>query len=249
MTKKKFKKIVAGVKTHGHFAAIIAVFSVVSLYAILSFWNSTNNYIDYLYSSTLFIDGIPVGESSHEVVPVGTFTDVMSDHVNAEAIGALYYEGIIGGYDDGSFRPDNNINRAEFLVIVSSVVDADFGGMVLGNCCEDVAEEWYSAFVCYAKQDGWIKGYSDGSCGPERAITRAEALKIAFEALDYEPCLVLEVAPYDDVALDAWYARYACSARIGGILSKAGMFNAEQELTRGELAQIIYNLMLAKGML
>jgi hypothetical protein len=74
-------------------------------------------------------------------------------------------------------------------------------------------------------------------------------LKIAFEALDYEPCLVLEVAPYDDVALDAWYARYACSARIGGILPKAGMFNAEQELTRGELAQIVYNLMLAKGML
>jgi hypothetical protein len=239
------------VRAHGHFIAILGLFVVVSLVAIFSFWSSTNMYLENMYASVVDVDGGEVVEEESVLgwnEPVEIFKDVWSDHINAEAIENLYYQGIINGYDDGSFKPDNNINRAEFLVVLTNVVDADFGGMVLSNCFTDVKEEWYATFVCYAKENGWVRGFEDGSFSPDQFITKAEVLKISFEALDYAPCEVLEVAPYEDVDLEAWYAIYACSGKIGGIIPKAGKFNAGNEVTRAELAEIIYKLMGEKAM-
>lgn len=247
MPKKKKKR--SDISSHGHFLAMMIVFVGVSMFAIFSFWSSTNDYIKYMYSSTLHSD-VPASDVVIEEIEEAyeIFSDVDSKHFNAEAIEILYNEGIINGHKDGSFKPENTINRAELLVILTNVVDADFGGQTLGNCCIDVEEQWFSAFVCYAKERNWMKGYEDGSCGPERPVSKAEALKIVFEALDYPVCEIVENPPYNDVELDAWYAPYACSGKDNGIIVKSGWFNADSELTRAEVSQIVYNVMVANGM-
>ncbi|NIA02433.1 MAG: hypothetical protein GWP15_03545, partial [Nitrospirae bacterium] len=178
-------------RSHGSFTGALLLFVAVSLFALFSFWSSTNDYINHLYASvsnndSIVVDGMKVGGEVEEVVEI--FADVTSEHINGVAIEALYDKGIIKGYIDGSFQPDNTINRAEFMVVVTNAVDSDFGGMTLGNCCTDVRDEWYSTFMCYGKQEGWIKGYEDGSCRPESSVTKAEAIKIAYEAMDFEVC-------------------------------------------------------------
>lgn len=239
------KDFVNELRPHGHFMGILTLFVVISLFSILSFWDSTNDYIDHVYTTvsyndSILVDGVDISEGNEDTVQI--FTDVSSNHINNEAIEFLYYQGLIKGYDDGTFQPDNPVNRAEFMVIVTNVVDADFGGLSLENCCTDVSDEWYATFMCYGKQEGWIKGYEDGSCRPENNVTKAEALKIAYEAMDLQVCETVDTPPYADVAIDDWFAPYACAARKDGVLYKAGQFNGNTALTRGEVAQIIYNM-------
>ncbi|MFH1533832.1 MAG: S-layer homology domain-containing protein [Nitrospirota bacterium] len=242
--KKNYETLMHVMRSHGHFVGALGLFVAVSLFALFSFWSSTNDYVNHLYASvndSVVVDGMKMGEEVKEVVEI--FTDVSSKHINGGAIEALYNKGIIKGYTDGGFHPDNTINRAEFMVVVTNAVDSDFGGLTLGDCCTDVSDEWYSTFMCYGKQEGWIKGYEDGSCRPESSVTRAEAIKIAYEAMNFEVCGNVEEAPFSDVALDDWFAPYACAAKEGGVIPRAGQFNGNTALTRAQVSQIVFNML------
>lgn len=244
------KDFINELRSHGHFVGALGLFAVVSLFVLFSFWSSTNDYINHLYASvsnndSIVVDGVKNAEKAEEVEEI--FIDVSSKHINGGAIADLYDKGIIKGYTDGSFQPDSTINRAEFMVVVTNAVDSDFGGLTLGDCCTDVSDEWYATFMCYGKQEGWIKGYEDGSCRPENSVTRAEAIKIAYEAMNFEVCENMEKVPFNDVALDDWFAPYACAAKNGGIIAKAGQFNGNTALTRAQVSQIVFNMMEVGG--
>ncbi len=107
------------------------------------------------------------------------FSDVEEDSWYAQSVGVLASWGILNGYEDESgkitFRPDANITRAEFVTMLCRFYDDEDGS----NPFYDVAEDsWAASFIKTAADKGWINGYSDGSFGPERNITRAEAVKI-----------------------------------------------------------------------
>lgn len=243
---KRKKDFMTIMRSHGQFMGVLGLFVAVSLFALFSFWSSTNDYLHHMQASVLQNDSVTVDsyksvEKIKEVKEI--FTDVSSDHINGEAIEALYDKGIIKGYLNGDFQPDNTINRAEFMVVVTNAVDSDFGGLTLGDCCTDVSDEWYATFMCYGKQEGWIKGYSDGSCRPESNVTRAEAIKIAYEAMDFDVCESVEEVPFPDVETDDWFAPYACAAKEGGVIAKAGQFNGNVALTRAQVSQIVYNML------
>ncbi len=244
---KSSKKAVSKEIPQKQFLVVLILFAGFSIYAIASFFVSTNDYLDNMFVS---VAGNPSEEALVEVVePDPIFTDVFTSHVYSEAIERLYYEGIMKGYDDGSFRPDDTINRAEFLTVLTTVVDADFSGGIYENCFNDVTNEWYSTFVCYAKNNEWVKGFADNTYKPGQPVTKAEGLKIVLEAVDYEVCAEMTEAPYKDVPLDAWYAPYACAAKNSGIVSRVGMFSPDYLLTRANYADIIYKVMTEQGML
>jgi len=240
MAKKKLP-----VKNHGHFIAVLLLFSGFSLYALTSFFSSTNDYLDNMVVSVVANPSAVVEEVSMGYV----FTDVRKDYKYVKAIEALYSAGIIDGYEDGTFKPNLTSNRAEFLATVTTAVDADFGGKVLKNCFSDVKEDWYAPFVCYAKDAEWITGYGNGDYKPANPIRRAEALKIVFEAFNYSSCEEVAEEPYPDVTIDSWYAPYACAAKRDGIISKMGSFNSTSEVTRAHVADMIYKVMERKGLL
>ena len=265
-TKKTVRKATKVVKDrkHFHFLAVLVLFSGFSLFTISSFFGSTNNYIDNLYASvatdvndTVAIDDVdappecytcppfPICEPvcGDQEGPYEIFTDVMSDHPNAEAIETLYFDGIINGYSDGSFKPENNINRAELMTIITTATDADFGGESYGNCFSDVQDQWFAVYVCYAKAMGWVSGYSDGSYKPAQNVIKAESLKIVLEAFDFWiPETVTEI-PYPDVSLDDWFVAYAYVGKENGVTNTAGNFDAAHVMTRAEFVQMIYNAM------
>lgn len=244
--------------THGHFLGLLVLFVGFSSYAIFSFFVSTQNYIDEYYASVVratpvILADAPILAQSKE----NPFIDLSDDHSNADAIIALYYEGVVGGYSDGTFQPDKKVNRAEFAKMLVEASDLDytnFEAAVMANCFRDVKDlpdHWFAPSVCAAKVQGWIKGYDGGNFLPTQNINKAEALKIVLSAFGFtvpDNSSVTE-KPYSDVAMNSWYLAVATTAKEQGIVASSGTFNAGLELSRAEIAQVIYNAMEKRWLL
>ena len=113
------------------------------------------------------------------------FTDVPTSNQFSEAINYAQENNIVEGYEDGTFKPENLINRAEFSKIVinfSLTADNIYGE----NCFPDVRTEWFAKYICTAKRLGIVEGYDDGLFHPKDNITLTQAGKIIIESLDYE---------------------------------------------------------------
>ena len=114
------------------------------------------------------------------------FSDVSADKWYNNAVSTLCNMGVIGGYADGTFRPDAPISRAEFAKIAVSFTQNN--GSTTYNYFTDVkTTDWFAPYVTAAKDAGLIEGYSDGSFKPESKITRAEACAIVNRTLGRKP--------------------------------------------------------------
>ncbi|MBD3328400.1 hypothetical protein GF340_03790, partial [Candidatus Peregrinibacteria bacterium] len=74
----------------------------------------------------------------------------IAGHPFEDEINALVDLEIIDGYPDGTFKPDNPINRAEFVKLMFSYVEDD-GNDMRYDCFDDVNREWFAIYVCTAK--------------------------------------------------------------------------------------------------
>jgi hypothetical protein len=104
-----------------------------------------------------------------------TFADVAAGKWYSQAVAYLADKGILTGYEDGSFKPDSPITRAEFAAIISRFDESE--GTDLAAKFSDVSgSHWAFAFIGNAADKGWMSGYPDGTFKPQNAITRAEAV-------------------------------------------------------------------------
>ena len=120
------------------------------------------------------------------------YTDVAADSWYNNAVSTLSNMGIINGYEDGTFKPNAPITRAEFTAIATRFFDyeAEYDGAF-----NDVsARAWYADYVQAAVDMGLVDGYPDGGFHPDAYITRAEACTIVNR--------VLNRAPHEDHLLD-----------------------------------------------
>ncbi len=133
------------------------------------------------------------------------FTDVEKDRWSNKAISTLANGGYLNGYEDGSFRPDAAITRAEFVTIA-----VRFSPDVTPweNVFTDVEGHWAEESILKAIALGWITGYEDGSFRPDEYITRAEAMTIFNRVLVRyvnEEGLLPDAKYWIDNPSDAWY--------------------------------------------
>ena len=115
------------------------------------------------------------------------FNDIVSDSSEYDAILCLSDLGIVNGYEDGSFRPDATITRAEFCVMLSRLLFVPYPWWYGdGIAASDVGENhWAWNYLNYAVQHGWI-AEAEGKIRPDEPITAreaAEALRLAYERL------------------------------------------------------------------
>lgn len=172
-------------------------------YLIPGFWLNTDDHYSYLIG---YSDGTvrPNGKITRaEVATIffrlldddtrakywsskNDFSDVSADKWYNNAVSTLSHMGVIGGYADGTFRPDAPISRAEFAKIAVSFTQNN--GSAVYNYFTDVkTTDWFAPYVTAAKDAGLIEGYSDGSFKPESKITRAEACAIVNRTLGRKP--------------------------------------------------------------
>ena len=114
------------------------------------------------------------------------FSDVSADKWYNNAVSTLCHMGVLGGYSDGTFRPNAPITRAEFAKIAVSFAQTN-GSAVYSYFTDVKTTDWFAPYVTAAKDSSLIEGYSDGSFKPENRITRAEACTIVNRVLGRKP--------------------------------------------------------------
>lgn len=200
------------------------------------------------------LEGFEFFEISTEYHPYLVFPDVRDNHQNADSINYLASYGIIEGYPDKNFHPDDEINRAEITkMVVESVTDVDKNKY--NNCFPDVKDEWYAPYVCYAKEKNWIEGYSDDTFRPGNSVNRAESMKIVLEVLigssSISETAVLTDTNATDIDDSTWFFKYFVYLNNRDILDKQHIIRGDNlnyeflpggHITRKEVAEMIYGL-------
>ncbi len=190
----------------------------------------------------LFFIGILLLFVSSSIASAETelFLDVPPDHPHSGAITALHNDGVINGFSDKTFRPDIPVNRAEALKIILLGSNIPEPEPPLRGPFPDVApEDWFSTFVREAKIREIISGTHTGLFEPTRTINQAEALKLILLTNEI-PTSKPEQDPFGGaVSRDDWFAEYYRQAERKFLLTNEEV-NPSHELTRGELAEIMY---------
>lgn len=184
-----------------------------------------------------------------EAAAAATYTDVPEMRADYIAIEALTDAGIFQGYDDGTFKPDNGVNRAEALKIIFKSAGINPSGGLYATGFSDVPiDAWYAGYVMEGVLKGIISGNPDGTFAGERGVNTAEFLKMTL--LSFQTDLSRHQNPADNIAADvpagAWYMPYLSYAKAVGLVYPDVSYNMypSKNLTRGECAQIIYKMLV-----
>lgn len=172
------------------------------------------------------------------VMPVSaaSFTDVKDGSAVHESVTVLNKLGVINGYDDGTFKPDNNVTRAEFTAMLLRTRGlGTAGSMSLENppfpdvVSSDVS--WAIGNIRTARDMKIINGYDDGTFKPNNNVSYEEAIKMIVCALGY-----------GEMGTDgaAWYSRYLMTATQLKFTQGAGGA-VGTPATRATIAQMLYN--------
>ncbi|EKD47610.1 MAG: S-layer protein [uncultured bacterium] len=177
-----------------------------------------------------------------------SFTDVSEGYRYYAAITFLEDHGIIEGYSNGTFKPDQKVTRAEALkiILLGSGIEIAESGIYEFPFSDLEDDAWYLKYINEAYSSGIVNGYDDNTFKPGQNINLAEVLKILLLANKVDVAdVVVEDSPYNDVGIGVWYAPYAEYAKSLNLIEPLddGLMHAEYEITRAELAEIIYRLM------
>ena len=100
------------------------------------------------------------------------FSDVQAGMWFNESVCTLVKAGIISGYPDGTFKPNQSITRAEFSSMIARMFSVSYVG---NNSFEDINGHWAQSYMNILSKLGILKGDSNGNANPDANLTRAEA--------------------------------------------------------------------------
>ncbi len=172
--------------------------------------------------------------------PPGELRD-LSGHWAQQIILDMLARNIITGYPDGTFQPDRTITRAEFCTILAKAlnVSPETGA----SSFADVAGHWAEGSITAMVRKGYIKGYPDGSFGPDQAVKRSEIAAIVDRVQMLAPAGSLQT--FSDVMPDFWAFAPIEAAAQAKILNgyPDGTFHPDQSATRAEAVVIINRIL------
>ena len=176
---------------------------------------------------------------SVQTLKVFASSDVSDNYFAKAQIDKFISEGIIKGYPDGTFKPNNTITRAEFVKIINKT----FGFTKVGTkSFKDIKEDaWYTNDIKIAVEKGYINGFEDNTFRPNEEITREQMAKILGVILNISGDGKTNFL--DDSKIAHWAKKYvdglADAKLISGYPDKT--FNPKGNATRGESVSVISN--------
>jgi predicted DNA-binding antitoxin AbrB/MazE fold protein/predicted urease superfamily metal-dependent hydrolase len=174
------------------------------------------------------------------------FTDVTADSPYYEALKYLKEQGIVSGYEDGSFKPDQTVNRVEALkiILLGAKIDLPESSTVKLTFNDIKTGEWYIQYLSKAVELNIVGGYPDGTFKPTQTVNLVENLKMLVNTKNIDTTNIqVSANPYTDAVYTEWYAKYVQYAKDQNWLTpdSKNMIYPSQGMTRGKLAQLIYN--------
>jgi rare lipoprotein A len=172
------------------------------------------------------------------------FNDVSSPNKNFVAIQYLKQQNLIEGYADGSFKPDQEINRAEAIKMLLKAISGQETKNNNPFSFDDVKKtDWFYSYLQTAWDRYLVKGYPDKLFHPEKNINLAESLKITLLEEGKTIPTAVSTPPYTDVNITDWYAPYAQISKERTLFLESrsnGALNADTIMNRGSFAELIY---------
>lgn len=164
------------------------------------------------------------------------FSDVDSSGELGSAVEALVDYGVLNGYSDGTFRPENDITRAEMCKMINSLFN--FSDIGVNDFWDVSYNDWYYTQVLIADEYEYIKGYEDGSFRGNNKVTREEACVIINRIT---PLLEIKdtVVITDEVSDWAYPAVQMIANHKLLKTDDGGIFRAKENITRGELSMLL----------
>lgn len=138
---------------------------------------------------TIFFRLLTESSRNYYFSKTNDYTDVNAGDWFNNAISTLSNAGIVTGYNDGTFRPNQPITRGEMAKIIANFANLNKGT----KSFTDLSGHWSKSYVELAAGNGWIAGYPDGSFRPDQKITRAETVTMINRVLERVPAKELRL--------------------------------------------------------
>ena len=158
-----------------------------------------------------------------------TFGDVKGENCE-DAVNVLTELGVVTGYEDGTYKPENIVTRAEMAVLVVNALGLE--DYVTDSATSSFTDMdgygWAQGYIAYAQSLGVISGYGDGTFKPGKTVSYDEAATMLVAALGYTP----------DSLQGTWPANFVTKAKSLGILD--GIKSGAAGANRGDIAIMLF---------
>lgn len=194
---------------------------------------------------------VAVGEGGKHMSAAGCgtrFPDVAAGHPACDAVEQLTARQVVGGYPDGTFRPNAALTRAEVakLLTLTLGLKPDPQGRLPFS---DSARHWAAngGFLQAAVSAGIINGFPNGSFKPDAPVTRGELTKMVAAAAGLKPA---SATAYSDIRTSDWFVGWVGAAQQADLIGTGGYhalwggseFRGGAPASRGDAAILLDNL-------
>lgn len=152
--------------------------------------------------------------------------------------------GIVNGYEDNTFRPDANINRAEFVTLLNKALKLGHSSNELSFTDASQIPQWVKPYLTPVVQAGIVTGYEDGTFRADRQISRSELAVVIMRAMKLKVDADARSSFSDSDSIPQWAQAYVAAAHKQGIINGRdnNRFEPDQSATRAEAVSLILSL-------
>ena len=194
--------------------------------------------------ATLVLGGMLFNGMCSPALAYRQYPDVNENTVQGKAIMDMSEAGVVGGYQDGTFRPQGQLTRAEFVKIINGVFRYKETGAYVA-AFDDVSGHWAWLQIQIAQQNGYIggvgaiEGVGDFCFAPDATLTREQVAVMLSRILKLENLFDMHVVLADPVS--GWAKAEVEKAIVCGVfkLEPGNTFRATEPITRAEVCEVL----------
>ncbi len=181
-----------------------------------------------------------LGTTAFAADNAGPFKDVSLSTEEGQAIEKMYNAGYLKGYEDGTFKPEATITRAELTRVFNQVFGYELDeekAETTPDFADIDKKAWYYNDVRIAQTNGYINGFNDNTFRPQDNFTREQTCVVIALAGKLEN---KEIKPEILDAVSPWALEYVDTVINNGIIPlENGSFRAKENITRGEVCRAL----------
>ncbi|MBN3033850.1 MAG: PorV/PorQ family protein [Candidatus Saganbacteria bacterium] len=186
-----------------------------------------------------------------EIVRLTAFADVPDGYWAKQSIERNGTLGLVPGYADGTFKPENPLTRADMVALLlrAKGLTPPAEGTAKAVFKDVKPDFWAAKYLELAWKEGLVRGYPDGTFRPNNHTSRVESVVLMTRFDGVRPVAMVEGRPYNDVAADHWAAGSVAAARDAGMIgfTSANRLEPQAAVTRSQLADMFSRTAVAGG--
>jgi hypothetical protein len=179
------------------------------------------------------------------------FKDVPATSWAFAAVADLSARGLVTGYEDGKFHPDNAVTRAEYAKLVCSALGVEPDTVTSDPFKDVTSAHWAVGYIAAAVGKGWLTGYPRGLFKPDEPVSMAQAVVVVARSQDWNDTATL---PYADVQPGYWAHAFIEACFTRGIIrnpdpgiESGGKLSPEGHCTRAQACVLLSRLLALKS--